>query len=201
MQTTVDKVVREFPDNEVVVSLKPRETDSLCAALNRQLASSLPPGYVCRPPTEAELEYAWLANGTEMNVEKARIGVDTMIAFAEKGWVPKDLHWYRYSGEYQGIFLLPRQLPLNAWGLGMTSGVRYRTIDRIASEKGKLEEFVMPNEIVYADEEIDPVRQTNASVASYISRVGTRRQRSLVLKIPIHLVIGPDLLKERQQKK
>ena len=192
-QATADKVAREFPDKEVVIAtpLEYNVTGRFCDALNRQQASILPPSYVFRLPSEAELEYAWRA-GEEL--PQATLGSVrlTTEAFAAKGWIQQGVSIYKLPGEYEGMSLHLRNFIGNAWGIGNSHWMRYQTLDRVRKQDNK-----RIDDIVYASAETDPVRTYDKPDWVWVTRQNYFRFGDRFGRVLFHLVIGPDLLKGR----
>ena len=196
-QSTVDKVAREFPDEDVVVTMQPRAmvAERFCDALNRQQTSILPSGYVFRLPSEAELEYAWRTGTGKVKIAELGSVRRTLSAFSAKGWIPNEVPLHKVSGEYKGVSLQPRNFQGNAWGIGHSHSLCYQTLDRVQKQGNN--EGTDIYDLTYASAETDPVRTYGMSDGVSLARRNYDRHGRMDNFTVFHVVIGPDLMKER----
>lgn len=168
----------------------------------------LPPKYVFRLPTEAELHYAYWAGADDMSTDSTVIDdivTTTGEALAELGLVPKVnvWNWKNYPREYSGLYLAT--LP-NANEFGVVPWVAgYRELwildtvkcmdlrDSLVSRRNQIKEIMN-----YADEEIDPLRTGDHYVGVRGDRDHSKVRFVKEFADNFLIVIGPDLESEKK---
>ena len=190
------KLEKMFPENDIVFRANESVIDSFVRAMNERFMAELPKGYVFRVPTEAELEYAVRAGG-EYNSD-AVYGTITQKALASKGLLSEaEKNAKGLPNLYRFLRIFEHE-PLNHWKIigGWTSDSQL-TLDRVAVPKD-VEWTGNPKEnLVYAAEEIDPLRSGNR-------RLKRQANNGRWLVTGMHdifrVVIGPDLVAEKMAK-
>ena len=186
-----------------------------CEHLTERYKSILPKGYVFRLPTEAEMEWAIIAdeNGNVRNLGKEfddrsegyRNGLSRMLdkkCFA-------DIRHFDSAGWYREHYVGGRTAA-NAWGvcdfrmdkmcLDLLDADRYVNPESLSREQNY--ESTFGRERAYAMTEIDPLRWDGRRGSYFVQRIDMTR-RLLIRKGGkgmTHIVIGPDLISELQKK-
>jgi len=166
----------------------------------------LPKGYVFRLPTEAEWEYALNAacedeNDPYIMYKRGDGRMLGKIAVDYSDATPRDTN--RVGSQHMNGMEVGTKMP-NAWGFyDMLSNGGDMTLDSFNVNDGKV--------IKYADEETDPLRFSSGGTKRWLTRThedgwpncwciwwfGKRFEGSGSQDIAFHIVIGPDLMKEK----
>ena len=185
-----------------------------CEYLTERYKSILPRGYVFRLPTEAEMEWAIIAdeNGNVRNLGKKfddcsegyRNGLSRMLD--KKRFA--DIRHFDLAGWYREHYVGGRTAA-NAWGvcdfrmekmcLDLFDADRYVNPESLIMERNN--ESTFGRERAYAMTEIDPLRWDGRRGNYFVKRVDMTR-RALITKGGegiTHIVIAPDLISELQK--
>ena len=211
--TVIEKVMKQFHDRFLTFSVDNIVVSAYVSELNIKYRGVLPPKYVFRLPTEAEMYYAYCAGMDETLAVPTRddaADATTGEAFAALGWIPRVDRWGWNSlpREYSGLRLAT--LPdANAFGVvpladsWVTSHI-LDTIDFDAKNEPSVWGAKRIKELMnYDEEETDPLRKGSC----YLEARGcVPRQRDTMLVSKGHsgrfmIVIGPDLESEKKAAK
>lgn len=212
----VDKVMREsaLKDNFKTVPIRYGEICTYTDWMTKKYRGILPPGYVFRMPSEAELCYAYGAGADEDRVNVSVCCDDFTItgnALANLGWTPKlDYYdWGSFPKEYFWLrfMSLPTQNSFGVVPIVAKNSAQF-VFDRINTElRDNVNEVSGLNSIKalmrYEAEEVDPLRLGSASL---ITRGALPRTAIVVICNAWHaanfmVVIGPDLEAEKKAAK
>lgn len=210
----VDKIIGP----KQIVASDQEERETIFKALNQKFRSKVPRGYLFRLPTEAEYAYAMNADTTDPNdcyyrpnifraYSKRMVTVPElkeMIKNAGGKFDESDKFCVKSKdgGKADRKYPAVGQRCLNRWGLGdftnclMLDG--FSAGGGFCPHSGKNLQDV----IQYAEEETDPLR--TGAIPMRWTEFGFYFYKWLYSEapiIPFRLVIGPDLLKEKQSKR
>ena len=178
-----------------------------CKFLTKRYGNQLPQGYVFRLPTEAELEWSYIANSYHTVEEidfrpynrwNENVAAD-FLALLKKKRIPES--WGISMGGYcdQGQCLIAGRATHNAWGLYdiFDEVPTIETCDEYPIKDGKenWRDGYPEQCILYGDTEVDPIRVAMPFANKYISRWGVRgrRLRPFDMSLPCRIVIGPEI--------
>ena len=178
-----------------------------CDYITKRYRAIIPDGYVLRLPTEAELEWAMVADGnsTVANLDWARFDDymqgwrDVLAKMLDKKRFHDASH-FNTTGWYRSCYVGGRTCP-NKWGF---CDMR---MDKLCLEwlDVDIQNRMPAQDLIYEEVAVDPLRWDGRYGCQPLVRNG-RAARVFgayswwkVVSMA-HVVIGPDLLKERQQK-
>ena len=221
----IEKVMKQFSDRFSCISMPIEGPFRYLDELNKKYRGVLPPKYIFRLPTEAELYYAYCAGMDETSATPTKeddADTTTGEAFSELGWIPKVAvwRWNSFPHGYSSVRLatLPET---NSYGVVPwvyhsgcfwildtikfdMEGNRASTKQRGGSDLRMVMGMDRIKEIMnYSDEEIDPLRIGN----NYVEVAGrVPRQHDIIRVVKDHaarfmVVIGPDLESEKKAGK
>ena len=193
---SAEKVNEEFNDKNIIVVIVWLEQTP--KALNKKYKNILPPGYVFRFASEAELFYAYGAGkgGGEIAACDDRVLVKSRNALAERGMLPREVlndkctSWWGNIGKEYGWARFAELPEANVFGVVPWHGAatKHPMLDKV-DIKGLVD-------LNYADEEIDPLRMTGKNPLTCWDPLGRRFSDSGLWGC-LSLVIGPDLEAEK----
>ena len=186
-----------------------------CAYLTERYRAILPKGYVFRLPTEAEMEWAMMAdeNGGAQNLKECfddcTEGYRAHMAKLLDKKRFADIKHFGLAGWYREHYVGGR-VPANAWGvcdfrmdktcLDLLDADRRKCPENLNSEEA--DGMIVKRERVYEAEEVDPLRWDGRCGWYFIKRWWkTERQlHPKHVECLAHIVIGPDLISALREK-
>lgn len=192
-----------------------RQWEKFCAYLTERYRAALPPGYVFRLPTEAEWEWALVADekGSAYDIDGNRFDHCNgrfRGEFAEllKKKRVSDFERYDTAGAYRDCFIGGRVQP-NAWGVCdmRSAGWVLDSYDADWRRNPEVRDSSWcdpppQREIIYADAEVDPFHTCGRLSTRFLVR-DVWRDRHLSdgrRRLWSHIVVGPDLLSNLKKK-
>ena len=150
-------------------------------------------------PTEAELEYALQAGGKYDGGDVYKDKYHTRKALASKGLLSEEEKNAKGLPKIYARLLIHERISVNPWKIigGWTDAAQL-TLDHVDVPKG-VEWTGNPKEnLVYANEEVDPLRSGNRWLKRqwHIGRWLTTGRNDDIFRV----VIGPDLVAEKMAK-
>ena len=190
------------------------KVEQYCEYLTKKFRASIPKGYVFRLPTEAEWEYAYVADETAPDDFYAADGNLMQI------WPREQYGQYMFDKQeliaiakklgkkekWESLGVPVGRLKPNRWGLydmaGNSPERMLDIVDDAACNSGWAFDNKTQTALVYADEEVDPLRMSSAAKTATVARDGDmgkwyKRKGG----ISCRLVVGPDLVAEKTARK
>ena len=194
-----------LPDAKICKAFGKAQWTAFCAFLTERYKNQLPNGYVFRLPTEAEWEYAAVANvknGTIYDVSDDvrylyghSVNRDAFRVILKKNKILRDLGEWDDAGKFQDVIVGGR-LSSNAWGVSDIRCWGSLTLDSYFAQYGA----PMVMWVQYNKKEIDPLHLDGRVAGSFLTRDGSVKGAIDGFgRAFAHIVVGPDLEKGRHE--
>lgn len=211
---SLDKFRKQFANRFSTIVAPMEVVSNYAKEFTRKYRGVLPPGYVFRLPTEAEMYYAYYA-GMDEDVVVMPSSDDVMTntgeALSELGWIPKTnvWDWKSIPRGYGRLATLPdaNAFGVVPWSDRLSSSwildtknfdANKNTYSGRASKDIVIGKEGIKSVMNYATEEIDPLRTGNHYAEVFVHPANPRRRFVKGHIAYFLIVIGPDLESEKK---